>query len=151
MLKKTGFRILATLALALVAVANQSQAEALSALSAGSPYILVFVTSDTINAMSSTIGDYNTFVTTEANLNPALMALGTTWSVIGSTPDTNAIANIGSNPDIPIFDVNGNQIAVNDTTSGLFSGSLLNPILYDENGVANPTNVWTGTNAGGMT
>jgi len=145
--RKTGFRIAAALALAYVAMAGRSQAEELSpvGLAPGSPYILVFVTNDTYTATSTAIGTYNAEVNTEANGIAALAALMTTWSAIGSTSSVNAIDNIGSNPGVPIYDLNGDLIAADDTLAGLFSGSLLNPINIDENGDTLNNFVWTGS------
>src|SRR5580658_1898252 len=69
-------------------------------LTPGTQYQLVFVTSDTTFATSSTISDYNTFVTNEAALNATLAAFdsanGVTWTAIGSTPPVNANTNAPS-------------------------------------------------------
>ncbi len=46
-------------------------------LNPGDQYRLVFVTNGTRDAQSTDIADYNTFVTTEANLSTELAALGT--------------------------------------------------------------------------
>ena len=62
-------------------------------LNLGDKYRLVFVTSNTRDATSADISDYNTFVTNTANLVPELLALETTWSVIGSTSTVDARDN----------------------------------------------------------
>jgi hypothetical protein len=78
--------------------------------------------------------------------------LDTTWTVIGSTPSVNAIDNIGQDPGVPIYNTAGLLVADDATTSsgGLFSGSVLTPIDYDENGALNPVFTFTGTDANGV-
>ena len=67
----------------------------------GDKYRLAFVTSDDLDFWSINIVDYNAFVTTEANKNPALAVLGTTWAVIGSTDSTSAITNMAIFAQLP--------------------------------------------------
>lgn len=118
----------------------------------GAPYRLVFVTSGTTDAKSSDISTYNTFVTNAADAVPALNALGATWKVIASTGAVDAITNIMQDPGVPIYNLEGQKVADDATTApgGLFSGSLLTAILYNELGGQNAnTEVWTGTNVNG--
>jgi hypothetical protein len=130
----------------------------------GSAYRLVFVTSDYVpsgphqgapevyNANSTNIADYNAIVQGLANNVAQLAALNLTWRVIASTSAVNAIANIGADAGTPIYDLAGDEVAADATTSGMFSGSLLHQINVDEYGNAqNPGHVWTGTNANGTT
>jgi hypothetical protein len=121
-------------------------------LTPGEPYRLVFVTADTYTAPSTSISYYNGVVNAEADSVAALEVLKTTWLGIGSTSTVNAIDNTGADPGVPIYDLNGDLIAADATTgtNGLFSGSLLQPISYDEIN-ASPENyyVWTGTTTAG--
>lgn len=90
-------------------------------------------------ATDTSIADYNTEVSTEANTVAALQDLETTWSVIGSTTSENAIDNIGQDAGIPIYNLNGQLVADDATTNtgGLFSDALINGIGYQEDGTLN--------------
>src|ERR1039458_1101140 len=105
-------------------------------LAPGSQYRLVFVTADTYTATDSNIADYNAEVSLEANTVTALQGLNTSWSVIGSTNSVNVVTNIGSDPNVPIYNLDGLKVANDATTNpgGLFAGSLFTPLDYDENG-----------------
>jgi hypothetical protein len=162
-----GVGLLATLAIALAGFASTSYADSITlvpaGLVAGDTYRLVFVTADTYAATDSNIADYNAEVSAEANSVTALHDLDTTWSVIGSTDSVDAITNIGEIPGVPIYNLDGYLVADDATTNtgGLFSGSLLSPIEYDEYGTPVPTYetinqetpfpnyVWTGTTPSG--
>ena len=120
-------------------------------LAPGSQYRLVFVTASTYAATSTNISTYNSEVNTEANAVAALAALHTTWLDIGSTATVNAINNIGQDPSIPIYNLNG-QLVANDATTnagGLFSGTLFHAIDYNESCSLDITYVWTGTGSNG--
>ena len=137
------------------ATATQAQLTLVPAgLVAGDTYRLVFVTADIYTATDPKIADYNAEVTAEADSVSALLALGTTWSVIGSTSAVNAIDNIGQDAAVPIYNLESNLIANDATTNtgGLFSTtgdlsvSLFNPIQYTETGgFLGSANVFTGT------
>ncbi len=148
-------KTLGLLVLAVVGIATRADAGIITVppgLSPGDQYRLVFVTSGTTNATSSDISTYNTFVTDAADAVPALDALGATWKVIGSTATVNAIDNIMQDPGIPIYSLEGQKVADDATTNtnGLFGGSLLTPILYNEHGeINNDSEVFTGTSADG--
>jgi hypothetical protein len=117
-------------------------------LNPGDQYRLAFVTSTTHDALSSNIADYNAFVTSVANSVPELVALGTTWKVIGSTSTIDARDNTGTNPfssvGHPIYRLDGAPVA--SSNADLWD-ELTNPIELDENGVTAPAFaiVWTGT------
>jgi hypothetical protein len=115
-------------------------------LSAGSQYQLVFVTADGRDATSSNIADYNTFVTNEAALNPLLPAA--TWNDVGSTATVDANVNASSGG-LPVYNTAGQLVATAGT--GLYTATLVNPILYDQFGTASPANtaVWTGSGSNG--
>ena len=117
----------------------------------GDQYRLVFVTSGTRNALSSNIVDYNSFVTQQANLIPELLALNTTWKVIGSTTTVNALDNTGTNPNVRpgvgIYRLDGLAVAANN--AALWSSNLNIPILKTGAGIDYSGPVWTGTLADG--
>jgi len=118
-------------------------------LTPGTQYQLIFVTSDTTFATSTTIGDYNTFVNTEAALNATLAAFdtmnGVTWSVIGSTPSISASTNAVSTG--LVYNLENIEVA----SAGVYGGTLLAAVGYDENGAASTNAVWTGsTTTGGI-
>jgi hypothetical protein len=116
-------------------------------LTPGTQYQLLFVTSDTSLATSSAISDYNTFVTNEAALNSTLAAFdttnGVTWTVIGSTTSVNANANAPSSG--LVYNLENTELA----TSGVYGGTLLSPVGFDENGNSSATEVWTGSTTSG--
>ena len=129
-------------------------------LNPGDTYRLVFVTSTTRDAQSSDIADYNAFVTAAANTSPLLAALGSTWTAIastktiellGSTVTVDARDNTNTNPTlntgVNIFNLAGQSVALDN--ADLWDDTLLAPILYDENGSANATTVWTGSQSDG--
>jgi len=148
---------LCVLALAVVGLSSTSAAAGIitvpPGLAPGSQYRLVFNTVNVFTATSSNIADYNTDVNTEADSIAALAALGTTWTAIASTESVNAITNIGSDPGVPIYGLNGTEVVSDATTGskGLFSGSLLAPILFSETGVDETgRGDWTGTSPTGV-
>jgi len=152
---KSGLRIFATMAIAVVGMASSVYASPITipiGLASGATYRLVFVTDETYAAADTIIGDYNTEVSNEADTIAALAALGTTWSVMGSTSSVNAIDNIGQDAGVAIYNLDGQEVASDATTSsgGLFSGNLVNAINYDENGNVLNAAVWTGTGPTGV-
>jgi hypothetical protein len=121
-------------------------------LSPGNQYRLVFVTADGYTATDADLADYNTFVNTEANASP-LAALGATWYDIGSTESDSANVNVPADPSIPIYNLAGQLVATDGASApgGIFSGDIMNPIDYDENGNVEFSVVWTGSLADGST
>lgn len=116
-------------------------------------YRLVFVTSTTTDATSTSIATYNSFVTATANTQTALVNLGTTWSVIGSTSAVSAVSNTMTDPSpagatgVPIYRVDGVKVA--DHYDDLWDGSIQAAISITELGT-NPAGnslVWTGSAA----
>ena len=120
-------------------------------LAPGDQYRLVFVTAGTRDATSTNINDYNTFVTNQVTgsaLANALSGAGltTTWKAIGSTSATSAKVNTGTDgtqPDVPIYLINGNKVANNN--ADLWDGSLQHPINLQPNDVISSNLVWTGS------
>lgn len=121
-----------------------------SGLAPGAQYRIVFVTSTSTTATSTTIGDYDTIVNTDANAAGSLLApLGATWEAIGSTSSVNAIDHIGS-ADVPIFLLDGTKVA--DSTLGLWSLAGLDTasgIDLTETGGTPGLFTWTGTDGNG--
>ncbi len=118
-------------------------------------YRLAFVTSEGMPATSPNIADYNQFVDDLANdEQPALAALGTTWTVIGSTVDVSAILNTMTDPGplgntgVPIYRLDGIKIA--DHYDDLWDGDDLDATLsVMETGDPYTGLVWTGTTTSG--
>jgi hypothetical protein len=72
---------------------------------------------------------YNGEVNTEADSIASLEALGTTWVDIGSTTSVDAIVNNGQDPNVPIYNLDG-QLVDQDATAnpqGCFPEVLTTP------------------------
>jgi len=124
-----------------------------SDLNVGDQYRLAFVTSTSRDALSADIDDYNDFVAAVAAGVPELVALGTTWKAIGSTPSTAARDNTGTNPAVEtgvrIYGLHDLQIESDNLT--LWNGGIQTPITSNEQGIVVPlTLVWTGTTINGL-
>jgi hypothetical protein len=155
--------ILSGVALATLGISSAAQAAILlPSLTSGSQYRLVFVTSGTRDATSTSIADYNTFVNNAAqastNLNTALTTAGFTpstinWKAIASTAAVNARVNTSTqatDPSVPIYRVDGAQVATGNVD--LWDSSISKPIQYNELGsLVGALKVWTGTLASGVT
>ncbi len=126
-----------------------------SGLNPGDKYRLVFVTSTGRDATSSDIEDYNLFAQETAELEPALLALDTRWSVIGSTATTPARENTGitSLGAPPVYRLDGQRV-VSDAI-GLWAAHagtpLENPVSLNESGILETSNsvVFTGSDPNG--
>jgi hypothetical protein len=122
-------------------------------LDPGEQYRLAFMTSTTRDATSSNIADYNAFVTNAANAVPELVALGTSWTAIGSTLTVAARDNTATNPGVngpgvPIYLLNDTILA--DDYADLWDGSIDNNFDVNEFGAFVPAVVvWTGTDSDG--
>ncbi len=119
-------------------------------LTPGESFRFVFVTDGTDGAGSSDINYYNNFVTTQAGgatYNGSVVS----WVAIGSTATVNAIDNVGQTPISGVYLADGTLVTTSTTSSGLWSGSLLNPINESLSGspISYPTFIWTGTNPSG--
>jgi len=128
-------------------------------LNPGDEYRLVFVTEGKRDGLSSSIVDYNAFVTDEAiEPNSIVNGLATDWFAIGSTDDEDAIENTDTDPSppgetgVPIYLVDG-QTRVADHYDDLWNGDLLHPLHLTQYGIAlenTHNNVWTGTDYYGV-
>lgn len=141
--------------------------DAPTGLAPGSYYRLMFITTDTTDGTSSSIADYNSFVTSEAEQNSLLPT--TSWTAIVSTPTTNAIDNTdgGSTSSAaytsdPIYMVDGTEVvasledffAASDylTNSNFEDSLMINPLSEDQNGNLDGGGyVWSGSNEDGTT
>ena len=148
---KSRTTLIASLAAFALVAASESLAVPITVptgLNPGDQYRLAFVTSTTRDATSSNIADYNAFVTAVANAVPELLALGTTWTAIGSTPTVDARDNTNTNPFVAvgfaIYLLNDTLLA-NDNAD-LWDLSIANPLEIDEGGNTTPNlSAWTGT------
>ncbi len=121
-------------------------------LNPGDQYRLAFMSGTATTAVSGNIADYNTFVTSIANTQPALVALATTWTAIGSTSTVDARDNTGTNPSatgVPIYLLDGvSKIA--DNNADLWDGTIGHALNVSEAGNAiGAVSVWTGTGSNG--
>jgi hypothetical protein len=120
-----------------------------SGLNPGDQYRLIFVTSNTRNATSPNMADYNAFVTSVANSQPGLAYLNTQWFAVGGTATIDARTNTGitSSGDVPVFRLD-DQMVLSDAYGLWDAGAqpLLNPVAINETGALQATNnkVFTG-------
>lgn len=149
--------VILTLALAILVSARVEAAVTTipTGLNPGDTYRLMFVTSTRIQASSTDIAYYNSFVQTSANaadigIGSTIFGTDVSWFAFASTESTNVLANIGT-INGPIYTV-GDALVAN-SQSDLFDGSISNGIAIDENGtlVTSKPNVWTGTKPDGTT
>ncbi|HVU90076.1 MAG TPA: PEP-CTERM sorting domain-containing protein [Pirellulales bacterium] len=103
-------------------------------LAPGQQYQLIFVTYDSIAGTMGTEAPYNLFVNAEAAQNPDLPS--TTWSSITTTVDGVTAESNAPWLGLPVYNTQG--IQVNIEGQSLYSGTLANPVLYDQFGNAYP-------------
>ena len=154
--------IVSGVVLATLATASAAQAALVvvpPGLAVGAQYRLVFVTDGIRDATSTNIDDYNNFVTNEVTGSPlatALTAAGftpsaITWKAIGSTASVSAKVNTGtdgSQPDVPIYLIDGNPVANNN--ADLWDGSIIRPIDRTQNDTSDPFSfIWSGSSSNG--
>jgi hypothetical protein len=113
-------------------------------LTPGDTFRYVFLTPGSTQPFSGDIGVYNSFVQSQAGgatYNGSVVH----WDVIGSTFAVSAIDNI-SQSKTPVYLADGTLVTTSVDSSGLWSGSILNPINEDLSGsVHNSLAVYTGT------
>ena len=114
----------------------------------GDPFHFAFVTSGTTDATSADINYYNQFVQDAADAAAAGIGvqLGLTWRAFISTPTQHATDNV---------DIQGRVITLSDdivayNPADLYDASIHNPINYNELGIYENTNVWTGSASNGF-
>ncbi len=117
-------------------------------LNPGDHFRIMFVTTGTTTATSTSISTYDSFVNTDAN-GATYNGSTITWQAIGSTSSVNAITHIGTTGDA-VYLVDGTKVASSDGLSGLWSGGLLNaPDEYLNGTLASTATTWTGTATNG--
>jgi hypothetical protein len=113
---------------------------------------LAFVTSDTRDASSADIADYNTFVSDVAATVPELVALGTTWKAVASTYGVSARDNTGTAPsspdDVPIYLLDDTLLAAGNADLWDRTINVQFAVFETGSGVCCPL-VWTGTSPDG--
>jgi hypothetical protein len=124
---------------------------ALPSLAPGTQYRVAFVTNGTRDAVSSNIADYNSFVTSEANLSPVLSGLGTTWTALASTVAVDARDNTNTNPGVStgVAIYRGDGVLIANNNSDLWDFSLNSSMSIDQYGGSQSVFAWTGSNADG--
>ncbi|MCB1749547.1 MAG: PEP-CTERM sorting domain-containing protein [Gammaproteobacteria bacterium] len=138
---------IATLSFTLPAAAALPDPVADFNLAPGTVYHWAFVTDGVRDATSTSIADYNAFVTAEANRPGALTAgLGVEWYAIASTATVDARDNAVVEGLVLLL--NGTRIATSaaDLWDGLIGFQFRRDQFDDFIGIAN---VWTGTNTAG--
>ncbi len=120
-------------------------------LTPGDTFRFVFITGGTTVATSSSIAVYNSFVNAQAG-GATYDGSVVKWDAIGSTSSSaSAINNVGQTM-TPVYLADGTLVTTSTTSTGLWSGSLLNPIDETLSGMGistGSTGVWTGTNTNG--
>ncbi len=117
-------------------------------LSPGESFRFVFITDGTTTALSGNIATYKAFVNAQAG-GATYDGSVVKWVAIGSTSSTSAISNVRQT-NTPVYLADGTLVTTSTTSSGLWSGSLLNPIDEDlSGGLFNHQGTWTGTNTNG--
>ena len=109
----------------------------------------MFASADSRNAVSGIVGDYNSFVTSEAALNSALPA--TSWHALISTTSVNAVSNVSCgatcDANVPIYLPDGTKVA--NSLNALFAGPFSHAPNEDQNGAGRSGFVFTGSHGDG--
>ena len=116
----------------------------------GDSFRLLFVTSDTRDANSGNIGDYNSFVQGAAGRNSLLSGFNGRFRVLASTNGVHAIDNSGTRgTGVPIYWLESTKAA--DNYPDFYDGSWDSRAGTDEQGrtLSGSTQIWTGTNSDG--
>lgn len=116
-------------------------------VSPGETYHLVFVTSTTQQATSSTIGDYNTIVDDLGDTLEDSPFGDVTWKCIGSTASVDAIDNAPISG--PVYLLDGTTKVVDDEAD-MWDGAVDASIDISETGGSVVAKVWTGTTTPGV-
>ena len=116
----------------------------------GEQFRLLFATSETRNAASSSIADYDAFVREQAAQGHAsIRSRSSKFRAVGSTAGFGARGHTGTtDAGVPIYYLNGEKIA--DNYNDFYDGSWDSVETRDENGgVLTSVIVWTGTQSDG--
>lgn len=112
-------------------------------LNPGDHFRFLFVTGYVSNGISTNVSTYNATITAQA-LGATYNGATPTWSAIVSAGSVNAITNVGVY-NVPVYLSTGVKLATTDSTSGLWSGTLLANADRDISGNQKGVFVWTGT------
>ena len=167
---KSATRKFALLAIALVGVVSSAWADPIATvplgLTPGSQYRIAVVTANHYAATSNDINVYNTEVNDElnnlnGNTGSLFAGLQATWTAIVSTAGTSqgndygydsAVVNIGENPGVAIYNVQGQKVA--NATAGLFGRQALfapiTSVLPLDPSNAYDLYAWTGSDFDGL-
>jgi len=136
------------------ASATQISLSTPAGLNPGDHFRFFFLTSGTRAATSTDIGDYNTFVNSQAS-GATYEGNVVSWKAVGSTATVNARDNVGGfGTNVPVYLANGTKLAGDLTTGtsnkGLWSSTLFTTptIGIDGNGVTTHF-AYTGSNKDG--
>ena len=137
----------------LLSAANPAPAAILvpGGLSPGDAYHLAFVSSTPNTANYGGLLAADAYVQALADAAGIGVTEGVTWQALLSDSTTSAASRF--NPSAPIYNMNGDRVAVNGPALwGTTALNLENPIAFDENGAGSATilvEVWTGTDPNG--
>ena len=142
--------LMLALALAMLgtSVAHAAVLTTPAGLCGAAQFRFVFETSALSNASSTSLSNYDIFVTASA-VAAGLTTFGATpvtWQVIGSTSSTSAISRLpASSP--ALYRLDGVKVA--SSGADFWDGSHINPINVTELGATTSDTVWTGMGADG--
>jgi hypothetical protein len=118
-------------------------------LKPGDQFRFAFVTDGVRDATSTNIADHDSFVNAQAG-GATYNGVVVDWLAVGSTDSVDAIDHVGQ-AGAPVFLSDGTPVSSSTTATGLWAGTISNPIGLDLAG--NPVDplffVWTGTNPTG--
>jgi hypothetical protein len=121
-------------------------------LAPGTHFRFIYLTSGATQATSTAIGDYNSFVQSDAS-GSTFAGATVNWKAVASTATVNARDNVGGyGTSVPVYLVTGTRVSDNLTTSagGLWSGTLQAAPKVGINGTdLGLVRVWTGSSADG--
>jgi hypothetical protein len=123
-------------------------------LSNGDQYRLMFITSGTIDALSTDIATYNNFVNAQAALSTDATIQSLAWNMFGSTATVSAKDNTSTNftattdPGLPIYTLDGVRLADSYEffyTRNFGGSQFLSTLQVDQFGnTTSAPRVWTG-------
>ncbi|MEI8375777.1 MAG: PEP-CTERM sorting domain-containing protein [Planctomycetota bacterium] len=145
MFSRTVIRGLLTVALMMTMLSGTVMADVIfpSGLASGSQYQIAFLTAGSTSGTSGLQSYYNNFVTEEAAPLTVMLPSGTTWRAITSTTGNHAANKNVNASSLPIYNTHGQRVT---SQWGLWSGTLVNPINFDQFGVLDDAlEVWTGS------
>lgn len=113
----------------------------------GDTYHLVFVTSNTTQAVSTDISSYDTFVNAQADLSTLIGVADANWYAMGSTASPIVHAREHAVVSAPVYRLDGVLVAT--SYADMWDASIQNSINKDQHIRTVSTTVWTGTGTDG--